>query len=345
MAVCQERLGGHVATEFLRAQIEVGTGVCASVADVRGDLARLRAQVAAIAADFGLAPIAASTHPFATWQRQQHTPRARYDEIARDLQGVARRLVICGMHVHAGIEDPDQRIDLMSQVSYFLPHLLCLSTSSPYWQGEDTGLKSYRLAVFDSLPRTGLPDHYGSWAEFERMLGRLVGAGVIADGTKLWWDIRPSVRFPTLEMRITDVCTRLEDAVCVAALFRSLLATLNGLRLRNQRWRVYPPMLLMENRWRAQRYGAEGSLIDFGKGALVSYADLLDEMIDFVRAEAEAAGCLAEVGHARTILARGTSADRQRRVHAEALAGGADAVESLRAVVDDLIAETVAGTA
>jgi len=252
-------------------------------------------------------------------------------------------LLICGMHVHVAIEDADLRIDLMNQVAYFLPHLLCLTTSSPFWQGEDTGLKSYRLTVFDSLPRTGMPDHFGSHAEFQRTLDHLVGAGVIEDGTKLWWDIRPSVRFPTLEMRIADVCTRLDDAIAVAALYRCLLHMLFRLRLRNQRWRMYLPMLVMENRWRAQRYGAEGSLIDFGKGATVPFPDLLEEMLELVGVDADALGCAAEVEHAREIVGRGTSADRQLHVHRAALAAGADETEAMRAVVDTLIADTVAG--
>ncbi|MGH6720432.1 MAG: glutamate-cysteine ligase family protein, partial [Alphaproteobacteria bacterium] len=211
-----------------------------------------------------------------------------------------------------------------------------------FWQGEDTGLKSYRLTVFDALPRTGMPDHFTSFAEFERALGHLVRAGVVEDGTKLWWDIRPSVRFPTLEMRITDVCPRLGDALAIAALYRCLLHMLFRLRLRNQRWRTYLPSLVMENRWRAQRYGAEGSLIDFGKGATVPFPELLDEMLDLVRPDADALGCVSEVEHARTIIARGTSADRQLHVYRAALAAGADATEAMRAIVDTLIADTVA---
>lgn len=216
-------------------------------------------------------------------------------------------------------------------------------TSSPFWQGEDSGLKSYRLTVFDALPRTGMPDHIAGFSEFERTLGRLVSAGIIEDGTKLWWDIHPSVRFPTLEMRLADVCTRVDDTVTIAALYQSLLGALFRLRLRNQRWRLYPPMLVRENRWRAQRYGVEGSLIDFGKGELVAYATLVEELIDFARESAVELGCLPEVEQAREILRRGTSADRQRRVLAAALDKGADRTEAMRAVVDDLIAETVAG--
>ena len=299
--------------------------------------------VAQAAAHHGLAPIAASTHPFARWQDQQHVAKERYEVIARDLQGVARRLLICGMHVHVGIADDDLRIDLLNQMVYFLPHLLTLSTSSPFWGGEDTGLKSYRLTVFDALPRTGLPDRYESYAEFERMAGQMVAAGLIEDATKLWWDMRPSARYPTLEMRIADVCTRLDDAVTVAAMTQCILSMLYRLRCNNQRWRIYPRILVDENRWRAQRYGVEGSLVDFGKGELVDFAGLVDELIDLVREDAERLDCVAELEHAREIAARGTSADRQLDVFRAARDAGADAQEALRAVVDHLIVDTVNG--
>lgn len=214
-----------------------------------------------------------------------------------------RRLIICGLHVHVGIPDEDLRIDLMNQVSYFLPHLLALSTSSPFWQGEESGLQSYRLSVFDSLPRTGLPERFESWGEYQRMVSRLMQAGLIEDGSKLWWDIRPSARYPTLEMRVTDVCTRLDDGICIAALYLCLLAMLLRLRQKNQRWRVYANTLIDENRWLAQRYGTAGTLVDFGKGEAVPYAGLLEELIELTREEAVALGCLAEVERARGISA------------------------------------------
>lgn len=336
-------LGDQVTSEFLRAQIEVETRVCRTVGEARADLYRLRVAVAEVAARHGLAPIAASTHPFARWQQQHHVEKERYQVLARDLQAVARRLLISGMHVHVGIEDEDLRIDLMNQAAYFLPHLLSLTTSSPFWGGEDTGLKCYRLTVFDALPRTGLPERYDSHSEYQRMLGQLVGAGLIEDGTKLWWDIRPNARFPTLEMRITDICTYVEDAVTVAALFQCLLSMLFRLRRLNQRWRIYPRILVHENRWRAQRYGIEGELVDFGKGELVPYPSLLEEIIELVREDAERLDCLAEVERARDIIRRGTSAERQLRAYKAALDQGADKGEALSAVVDLLIADTVAG--
>jgi carboxylate-amine ligase len=338
---CQKRVAGQVSPEFLRAQIEVGTTVCESLAAARAELAHLRRSVAEVAANYGLAPMAAATHPFARWQTQKTTDRERYTAIARDLQGPARRLVICGMHVHIGLEDPELRIDLLGQVAYFLPHLLALSTSSPFWHGEDTGLKSYRIAVFDEMPRTGLPELFESWSEFERHLRVLVQAGLIEDGSKLWWDIRPSIRFPTLEMRITDVCTRLDDGIAIAALYRCLLRMLWRLKRSNQRWRRYAAMLVNENRWRAQRYGIDEGLVDFGKGRIVPYGDLLEEMIQLVAEDAEALDCRREVESARDILKRGSSAHRQRAVFAAALARGADKQAALAAVVDALVAETV----
>jgi len=308
----------------------------------RAELAELRRAVAEVADRHGLAPIAASTHPFARWEKQDFVAKDRYRAIARDLQAVARRLVICGMHVHVGIDDDELRIDLMNQMAYFLPHILTLSTSSPFWGGEETGLKSYRLTVWDPLPRTGLPDLYQSYGEYQRMIAQLVNAGVIEDATKLWWDLRPSARFPTLEMRISDVCTRLDDAITVAALTQCIFSMLYRLRGMNQRWRIYPRILVNENRWRAQRYGVEGELVDFGRGALVPYAELLDELLALVREDAERLDCVAEVEHAREIVAHGTSADRQLRAFHAARAAGAEAPEALRAVVDLLIADTVA---
>jgi carboxylate-amine ligase len=237
LAECEALLEGRVSPEFLRAQIEVATRPAATAAEVGADLAHLRATVARVSAAHGLAPIAASTHPFARWQEQQHVPKERYDALARDLQAVARRLLICGMHIHVEVGDDDLRIDLMNQMSYFLPHLLALTTSSPFWAGEDTGLSSYRLTVFDALPRTGLPDRYESFSEYERVVGQLVQGGLMEDATKLWWDLRPSARYPTLEMRIGDVCTRLDDAVAVAALTQCVISMLYRLRSNNQRWR------------------------------------------------------------------------------------------------------------
>jgi carboxylate-amine ligase len=341
LAKCEEALKGQVSPEFSRSQIEVGTRVCNSMQEARDELVKLRSTVAKIAAEFGLAPIAASTHPFAQWQSQQHTDKERYNILAEDLQQVARRLVISGMHVHVGIEDDDLRIDLLGQAAYFLPHLLALSTSSPFWEGNRTGLKSYRLSVFDELPRTGIPHQFGSYSEYQRTVELLVSAGLIEDATKLWWDLRLSARFPTLEMRITDVCPLLADGISIAALFRCILRMLYRLRRQNQRWRHYPPFLVRENRWRAQRYGIEQGLVDFGKGALVPFPVLLEELFDLVAEDAAYFGCVAEVKHAREILARGTSADRQlARFEAVKELGGSEQA-ALVAVVDGILDDTM----
>ncbi|MBT8202102.1 MAG: carboxylate-amine ligase, partial [Acidimicrobiia bacterium] len=314
-----------------------------NLAAARADLAQLRATVAELAGVHGLAPIAASTHPFADWGQQLHTDKKRYNLLARDMQGVVRRLVISGMHVHVGIPEPDLRIDLMSQVSYFLPHLLALSTSSPFWHGEDTGLKSYRMSVFKALPRTGLPEHFNSWAEYERHVNVLVEAGIFEDASKVWWDVRPSAQFPTLEMRIADICTRVEDGLSIAALYQSLLAMLFSKRQNNQRWRTYSNFLIAENLWRAQRYGINEPLMDFGIGKLVPFNELTEELIQILRKEADRLGCTAELENIREIVRRGTSADRQLAVYEKALAENSEPREALKRVVDFLIEETKVG--
>ena len=342
LAECKAELGGQVSPEFLRSQIEAGTRVCETVQEVREDLRRLRSVLVDVTRRHGLAPIAASTHPFAEWAAARPTARPRYKALATDLQGVGRRLVICGMHVHVGIEDRELRIDIMNQARYFLPHLLALATSSPFAEGIDTGLKSYRLAAFQELPRTGLPQWFDSWQEYTRTVDVLVQARVIEDASKIWWDLRPSAKFQTLEMRVTDVCTRRDDAIAVAALFVSILRMLYRIRRANQTWRTYPVFLLAENRWRAQRYGVSGTLFDFGKGELVPFRDLLEELLTLVHEDAEALGCLAEIAHTRAIAAHGTSADRQVRVFEDAKAAGATTEDAMRAVVDHLIAESAA---
>jgi carboxylate-amine ligase len=343
LSECEGLLAGQVSPEFLRSQIEVGTRICASLAEARADLQRLRATVTTVATRYGMAPVAAGTHPFARPDAQKTTQRSRYASLEQDLQGVGRRLAICGLHVHVGIPDNEQRIDLLNQASYFLPHLLALSTSSPFWRGDNSGLKSYRIAVFDEMPRTGTPERFASWGEYRRHVDILVSAGLIDDATKLWWDLRPSERFPTLEMRITDSCTTIEDALSIAALFRCLLRMLWRLKRENQRWRIYARMLIDENRWRAQRYGTDQGLVDFGRGSIFPYVELLEEILTLIEPDARHFGCLGEVWQAREILARGTSAHRQLAVFERALDQGATHAEALVAVVDWLIAETARG--
>jgi len=336
MQACKSDLDSQVSPEFLQCQIEVGTRVCKTIAEARDDLKRLRACVSKHAALHNLSPIAVSCHPFADWKDQHHTEKERYDDLQRALGSVARRLLICGMHVHVGIEDPNLRADLIPQLSYFLPHLLALSTSSPYWQGEDTGLASYRLTVFDNLPRTGLPPSFDSWQEYERTTGTLIELGIIEDTTKIWWDLRPSHRFPTLETRICDVSPRLEHTLSLAALNQAVVRMLCRLREGNLRWRQYDRFLIGENRWRAQRYGITEGLIDFGDRSIKPFPALLDELIGMLSEDAEALGTHEEIATLRQIARGGTSASRQRRVHAEAVAAGKDPGH---AVVQHLIEE------
>jgi len=342
---CEARCEGQqVSPELLRSQIEVGTRVCADLAEAGESLRLLRRTVIDVAESHGLAPIAASTHPFARWTQQKPTERARYTSLYQEMQSAARRLLVCGMHVHVGIDDDEMRIDLMNQFSYFLPHLLALSCSSPFWNGQDTGLKSYRLTVFDAVPRTGLPERFDSFPEYERHVRVMVEAGLILDATMIWWDLRPSARYPTLETRIMDVCTSVDDALCLAALAVCTLRMLFRLRGRNQRWRIYSTLLLNENRWRAMRYSFDEGLIDLGKGHIIPFPQLMEELLELVHDDAVALGCVKEVEHVRSILANGTSAHRQLKVYEEALADGASPEEAASAVVDHLIGETASGT-
>jgi len=339
MDSCMAEMDGQVSPEFLQCQIEVGTKVCQSIGDAREDLKRLRACISNHAADHGLVPIAASCHPFADWKDQPHTDKDRYNELQQDLAGVVRRMLICGMHVHVGIGQKDLRIDLMNQLTYFLPHLLALSTSSPFWQGDDTGLASYRLTVFDNLPRTGLPPQLRSWGEFERSVQALVGLGVIEDSSKIWWDLRPSSRFPTIESRICDVSPRLEHALSLAALTQCLTRMLWRLSKKNQRWRLYDNFLVSENRWRAQRYGVTGGLIDFGRGEIVPMGELMQEMIELLVQDAEALNCTAEIENALQITKNGSSAERQRATYQAAIKAGKSVDDALHDVVRHLIEE------
>lgn len=322
MQDCQNDLQGQVSPEFMQCQIEVGTRVCTTISEARDDLKRLRACVSRHAAKYNLSPIAVSCHPFADWKNQHHTNQQRYSDLHRALGYVARRLLICGMHVHIGIPEKNHRIDLMPQLSYFLPHLLALSASSPYWQGQDTGHASYRLTVFDNLPRTGLPPHFESWGEYERATQTLIDLGVIENSSKIWWDLRPSHNFPTLETRICDVSPRLEHAVSLAALTQALVRMLTRLREKNQRWRLYDRFLLSENRWRAQRYGTTEGMIDFGAGRIVPFGELQNELFDMLTEDATALGTLDDIAALNQIITEGTSAERQRRVHADAVAAG-----------------------
>src|SRR5687768_12684193 len=340
---CIAETDGRVSPEFLRSQLEVKTSVCGSVSAMRSELKQLRRKVCEVSANYGIAPVAVSTHPFARPpHRPPHTDHERYADIAREVQGGARRMVICGMHVHVGLEDDELRIDVMNQLAYFVPHLLALSCSSPFWEGDDMGMHSFRLMLLSSLPRTGLPEPFESYGEFRRHLDALVRNGLIEDTTKIWWDIRPSSRYPTLETRVFDCCTHLDDAACLAALNLSLVRMLYRLRRENKMWRSYARMLIAENRWRAMRFGSDASLLDLARGELVPFADLLEELLALVREDAIALDCLAQTEHARTLLKRGTSAHQQMDVYQAARSQGATDGEALSAVVGWLARTTVA---
>ncbi len=339
MDQCKAALGDQVSPEFLRCQVEVGTKVCKDIGEARADLKHLRTTVAEIADAHGLAPLAVSCHPTADWKDQHHTDRERYNALRSDLAAVGRRMLISGAHVHVGIEDDDLRVDLMNQASYFLPHLLAMSCSSPFWQNEDTGLASYRLTVFDNLPRTGLPPRLESYSSYRRAVQAIVSTGAIEDATKIWWDLRPSDRFATLETRICDMCPRLEHMLTIAAVIQGIMRMLWRLKTRNQRWRIYDHFLVGENRWRAQRYGMSEGLIDFGRGEVVPFSDLLDELIDILAEDGAVLNSTAEIAGTRDILQGGNSAERQRRVYEQAKEAGADHEEALRDVVRALISE------
>lgn len=339
---CTRRCGGQVNPRFLRSQLEASTRPCRSIAEARADLARLRAIISEVAGRFARAPIAASTHPFAKSTRQITTEHEQYFALANEMQGAARRLMVCGMHVHVGIDDDDLRIDLMNQLSYFVPHLLALSCSSPFWEGERTGLMSFRMTLFNSLPRTGLPERFASYAELRRHLDMLIRNGVIEDTSKMWWDVRPNPHYAALEVRVMDSCTSIDDAACLAALIVSLARRLYRLRLENRSWRIYPNMLIAENRWRAMRYSVDGELLDLARGELAGFPRLVKELIELVREDAVELGCLRELEHLETILLHGTSAHRQIRIYEEARVAGASGREALQAVVDFLVNETKA---
>ena len=331
----QAVLPDQIRPEFLQSQVEAGTRICRNVNEARSELIKMRRSICELAKREGLWVAAAGTHPFSSWARQQVAPFGRYPELARFLQDVGRRLLIFGMHVHVGIDDKELLIDVMNQLRYFLPHLLALSTSSPFWEGRDTGLKSYRSVVFESLPRTGIPQQFSSYSAYRNYVDTLLQTGSLADPTHIWWDVRPSERFPTLEVRIPDMCTRLEETLCLAALVQAIVAKLVLLRRTNQTWRIYRKNLIDENKWRAVRYGTEEKLIDFGKARELPFPSVAAELLELVDDVVDVLGSRAEVEYVETIIRRGTSADRQLAVYQRE--------GDLRAVVDHVVAETQEG--
>jgi carboxylate-amine ligase len=325
----------HVKPELHQSVVEVGTRVCHSVKEAKQELVNLRSHMIGLAKENGLRLAAAATHPFADWRAQEIYPDERYKVIVEDMQLVARANLIFGLHVHIGIEDHEAAIHLMNAARYFLPHILALSTNSPFWVGMNTGLKSYRCKVFDKFPRTNIPDYFPSWGEYESFINLLIRTHCIDNAKKIWWDIRPHPFFHTLEFRVCDLPMRHEETVALAALIQATVAKLYKLYSANQGFRLYRRALIMENKWRAARYGIEGKLIDFGKQIEVPMRDLVQEYLEFVDDVVDELNCREEVSYIRKILEMGTGADRQLRVFNE--------TKDLKKVVDYIIEETEVG--
>lgn len=324
-----------VKPEMHQSVVEVGTCVCQNIKEVKEDVKKVRREMIALAKENGLRLAAAATHPFADWRLQEIHPDERYRSIVEDMQAVARANLIFGLHVHIGVEDREAAIHLMNAARYFLPHILALSTNSPFWVGMNTGLKSYRCKVFDKFPRTNIPDYFTSWGEYESFIKLLIKTNCIDNAKKIWWDIRPHPFFNTLEFRVCDIPMRVEETIALAALIQATVAKLYKLYSANQGFRLYRRALIMENKWRASRYGIDGKLIDFGKQIEVPLRDLMQEYLEFVNDVADELDCREELNYIHQILEMGTGADRQLRVFQE--------TQDLKKVVDYIIEETEVG--
>jgi carboxylate-amine ligase len=324
--------GDHIKREMHQSIVEVGTKICGSIEELATEIIRTRRDLADAAEHIGLRIAAAGTHPFSNWMDQVISPGERYETIVEELQQLARSLLIFGLHVHVAVPDPSSMIDLMNEARYFLPHLLALSTSSPFWMGRDTGLKSYRTTVFRRFPRTGIPDHFDSWREYERYVELLVELNCIDNGKKIWWDLRPQPTFGTLEFRICDVPTAPCASIAIAALAQAIIVKLHRLREKNLGFRRYHRALIEENKWRAARWGIDGKLIDFGKRREVPMRELAEELLEFIDDVVDDLGSRREIQYVRTILAQGTSAEKQVQIYRQ--------TGDLRAVVQSIVDET-----
>lgn len=326
----------EVKPELHQSMVEIGSRVCRTPAELRAELVRLRGLVMDLAARNGLVIAAAGTHPFSCWTKQEITPLERYLGVKQDLADLAQQLLIFGTHIHVGIEDREFLVDVMNVSRYLLPHVLALSTSSPFWQGRRTGLKSYRSIVFRNFPRTGVPPILRTYSEYQELLDTLVATRSVPDGSKIWWDVRPHHLYPTLEFRVCDVCTRVEEAVSIAAILQAIVAKLWKLRRDNLTFRIYPSAMVEENKWRAVRHGIDGHLIDFGRQQELPARELIAEMLHwFVDDVVDELGCRREIDHALEMLRTGTSADRQLAVFAR--------TGDLTRVVQSVVAETAEG--
>lgn len=323
----------QVKAEMHQSMVEVGTKVCATAGEAREELIMLRRELMQLSAQSGLKIASAGSHPFSSWIEQEITPFERYYGVRGEMAMLAQQLLIFGTHVHIGIEDPEFLIDCMNVVRYFVPHVLCLSTSSPFWMGQETGTKSYRSAIFRNFPRTGIPPTFNSSAEFKSYVDWLQRTKCIPDGTKIWWDVRPNPKYPTLEFRICDVCTRVDEAVCCAAIFQAICFKLWKMRRDNITFRVYPPALAEENKWRAVRYGLSGKLVDWGKQEERPATELIHELIDWFIADVkDEFDSRKQIEYAYEIMKNGSSADRQLATFKR--------TGNLLDVVDQLVAET-----
>jgi carboxylate-amine ligase len=338
---CKREVGDAVKSELLQSQIEVLTPPCGEVAEARLHLACLRRTLASQANRHGLGIVASGTHPLAIWPEQQQTQTPRYEVVMDDLQMLGRRNMLCGMHVHVQIPDPTRRAEVIYRAIPALPVLLALSTSSPFWQGYRTGLHGYRLAAYDELPRTGFPELFRNQSEYQHYVDTLVAGGLIRDASYIWWAIRPSLRYPTIELRVADMCTRLDDGLCIAAIFRCLMRHLFEHPELNANFDSTARAFAEENKWRAQRYGTKASFIDQRSGDVKPMEAVVGGLLDLVKPDAAALGCLRETKHALEIVKRGTSADEQLRIYGEARASGSSRQRGLKTVVDWLREETV----
>ena len=329
------RMEERIKAEMHQSVVEVGTGVCKNIKDAKAEVRQLRSEMVKLAHENGLLLVAGATHPFADWRAQEIYPDERYHQVVEDMQLVARANLIFGLHVHVGMEDRETTIHLMNSMRYFLPHLLALSANSPFWLGMNTGLKSYRCKVFDKFPRTNIPDTFTGWSDFENFVNLLIRTKCIDNAKKIWWDIRPHPFFNTLEIRICDIPLRLDETIALAALIQATVVKLYKLHSRNQSFRQYSRALIMENKWRAARYGISGKLIDFGKECEVAERDLILEYLEFVDDVVDELDSREEVAYVHSILQHGTGADRQLRVFQD--------TGDLKRVVDYMVLETQAG--
>lgn len=321
--------------EMMQSVVEVGTSVCRNVDEVRDEIVRLRGAIASLAANQGLTIAAAGTHPFSSWHDQEIYPHERYYGVVNEMQDAARRLLIFGMHVHVGMPNMDLAVQIQNVMRYFLPHILALSTSSPFWMSRNTGFKSYRSIIFSNFPRTGIPGEFASFHEFESYIDLLIKTGCIDNGKKIWWDLRPHPYFNTLEVRICDLCTRVDEALTIAALVQAVMVKIYKLFTDNMTFRVYDRMLVNENKWRAVRYGIDGQLIDFGKQQAIAARRLIPELLEFVDDVVDDLGARHAAEYTLRILETGTSADRQLATY--------ERTGDFKAVVDQVVAETLEG--